>query len=646
MYELIEEEGGLKVVSPNGDEDFYPVKTGNGRPPFGYDVLDGRIVPNPEIVRLISQTLDAVSTGTSYREAADFLNEEAKKLRYPRDVTHAGLRVIFQTHRGTERPTNQKGSSGRKKVKGEELRRQKLARKIAAEKRRATFAQKRAEKLESQISDQKQEKLHTPNIISSPSDDLPEEIPQEREVIFKPNPGPQEEFLAASEFQVLYGGAAGGGKSYALIADPIRYFSNPFFRGLLLRRTLDELKKIKWEMDKLYPKIFPEGHPNQAVWREKDSEWRFKGGGSLWLAYLDRDDDVQRYQGQDFTWVGFDELTHWPSPFAWDYLATRVRTSDPELKMSLAMRATTNPGGPGHGWVKKMFIDPAPPGKEFWATSIETGETLIDPETGLPLFKRRFIPAKLSDNPYLAEDGLYRRNLLSFGNDRRVAQLLEGDWSVADGAAFPEFRTSTHVIEPFEIPHSWMRFRSMDWGYQSSHAVHWYAVDPMDNQLIVYREFYGGGKTAKEMAHLIRYLERDERVSYGMLDSSVWHKRGEGPSPAEEMIAYGCRWRPSDRSQGSRIAGKNMLHQLLRVNEETGRPGIVFFDTCRHIISDLQVAPADPKGGDDIDERYRQRNHAYDSIRYGIMSRPRGTNIFDFSNTAPQAPTADRIFGY
>src|SRR5690606_14961490 len=111
-------------------------------------------------------------------------------------------------------------------------------------------------------------------------------------------------------------------------------------------------------------------------------------------------------------------------------------------------------------------------------------------------------------------------------------------------------------------------------------------------------------------------------------------------------IAYGCRWRPSDRSQGSRVAGKNMLHQLLRVNPETGRPGIVFFNTCRQIISDLQVAPADPHGGDDIDERYRQQNHAYDSIRYGIMSRPRGRDLFDFSNIGPQAPIADRIFGY
>src|SRR5690606_3212353 len=98
------------------------------------------------------------------------------------------------------------------------------------------------------------------------------------------------------------------------------------------------------------------------------------------------------------------------------------------------------------------------------------------------LFKRRFIPSRLSDNPYLADDGIYRRNLLAQGNERKIAQLLEGDWSIADGAAFPEFRTAIHVIEPFEIPHSWMRFRSMDWGYQSSHAVHWYAVDPMDNQ--------------------------------------------------------------------------------------------------------------------------------------------------------------------
>lgn len=640
---MSEEQEGFRVSS-----DFFPRKPAQGRPPYGYESKDGFFEPIPSVLSLLSQAMDMASEGASLREATDWLNAEAALRGYTRSISHVGFNNIFKEFR---KPESKKPKKTKKQI-AEEKKRLKLSRKIAAERRRATAAQKRAERLEAlKNSTPESQDLPTPSIISSPSpsspepEALPEEV-QEREIIFKPNPGPQEEFLAASEFQVLYGGAAGGGKSYALIMDPVRYFHNPSFQGLLLRRTNDELREIKWETMKLYPRIFPPGHPNEAQWREKDSEWRFKNGGRLWLSYLDRDEDVKRYQGQSFTWVGFDELTHYPSSFPWDYLATRVRTTDPELKKHLAMRATTNPGGPGHGWVKRMFIDPAPPNKAFWATNIETGEVMTDPLTGEPLFRRRFIPARLSDNPYLAEDGVYRRNLLSQGNEKRIAQLLEGDWSIADGAAFPEFRTSIHVIEPFDIPKSWRRFRSMDWGYQSSHALHWYAIDPMDNQLIVYREWITRQKTAREVAEAVKALEHDERVDYGMLDSSVWHRRGEGPSPAEEMIAYGCRWRPSDRSQGSRVAGKNMLHQLLRVNPETGRPGIVFFNTCRQIISDLQVAPADPHGGDDIDERYRQQNHAYDSIRYGIMSRPRGRDIFDFSNTGPQAPIADRIFGY
>ena len=141
--------------------------------------------------------------------------------------------------------------------------------------------------------------------------------------------------------------------------------------------------------------------------------------------------------------------------------------------------------------------------------------------------------------------------------------------------------------------------------------------------------------------------EYDESISYGVLDSSVWHQRGHwGPSIAEEMIAEGCNWRPSDRGQGSRVAGKNRLHELLKVDEFTGEPGVRFFNTCRQIIADLPMIPADPDGGDDIDIRYRS-DHTYDALRYGIMSRPRfGTNLDWGSNPTRTYVPADSTFGY
>jgi hypothetical protein len=298
-------------------------------------------------------------------------------------------------------------------------------------------------------------------------------------------------------------------------------------------------------------------------------------------------------------------------------------------------------------WVKKMFIDPAPSNTAFDARDLETNEPLVYPDThekaGQSLFQRRFIPASLKDNPYLFDEGTYEANLLSLPENQR-RQLLEGDWAVADGAAFPEFSQKHHVIEPFDIPPDWRRFRSADFGYSSHSAVHWFAIDPNYETLIVYRELYLSKHTGRDLAKAVMEAEMGDKVQYGVLDSSCWHNRGQiGPSIAEEMISMGCRWRPSDRSNGSRVAGKNRLHELLKIDDHTDLPGIQFFNTCRQIIADLPTIPSDPKGSDDIDPRYAS-DHAYDSVRYGIMSRPRA---FDFGQMPVNTFTpADSIFGY
>ena len=194
-----------------------------------------------------------------------------------------------------------------------------------------------------------------------------------RPVIFKPNPGPQMEFLASSEREVLYGGSAGGGKSYAMLADPLRYITHPQFSGLLVRHTTEELRELVWKSQELYPKVIP-----NIKWSERKMQWVAPSGGRLWFSYLDREADVLRYQGLAFSWIGFDELTQWATPFAWNYLRSRLRTASPDLP--IFMRATTNPGGIGHQWVKKMFIDPSPYNRSFWATDIETGEKLSYPK--------------------------------------------------------------------------------------------------------------------------------------------------------------------------------------------------------------------------------------------------------------------------
>jgi len=467
---------------------------------------------------------------------------------------------------------------------------------------------------------------------------------EEQNIIFKPNPGPQTSFLAANEREVLYGGAAGGGKSYAMLADPLRYMQHPQFSGLLLRHTTEELRELIWKSQEMYPKIYP-----GIKWSERKMQWIAPSGARLWFSYLDRDEDVLRYQGLAFSWVGFDELTQWSTPFAWNYMRSRLRSTASDLPVY--MRATTNPGGPGHAWVKKMFIDPSAPNKAFWATDIDTAQTLTYPaghsKAGQPLFRRRFIPAMLVDNPYLAEQGDYETMLLSLPEHQRK-QLLEGNWDVSEGAAFAEFNRSIHVIEPTDIPRNWVKFRACDYGYGSFSAVLWFAVSPSE-QIIVYRELYVSKVLAKDLARMVIELEQnDGQIRYGVLDSSCWHKRGDtGPSLAEQMIKEGCRWRPSDRSAGSRVAGKNEIHRRLQVDEFTEEPRLVIMSNCTNLIAQLPILPLDKSNPEDIDTKVTF-DHLYDALRYGVMSRPR-FSIWDYDpakSRPSQFVPADPTMGY
>lgn len=477
--------------------------------------------------------------------------------------------------------------------------------------------------------------------LESPSQ--PEVVQPVRDnIIFRPNPGPQTNFLAASEREVLYGGAAGGGKSYAILADPLRYMAHPQFSGLILRHTTEELRELIWKSQEMYPKIYP-----GIKWSERKMQWQHPSGGKLWMSYLDRDEDVMRYQGLSFSYIAWDELTQWPTPFAYNYMRSRLRTAAPDLPVF--MRATTNPGGPGHQWVRKMFIVPSAPGKSFYATDVETGQTLTYPKGHTkeeqPLFKRKFISAKLADNPYLADSGDYETMLLSLPEHQRK-QLLEGNWDIAEGAAFSEFNRAIHVVEPFNIPSSWPRFRSADYGYGSYSAVLWFAVAP-DESLVVYRELYVSKVLAEDLAVMVMNAEGDEKIRYGVLDSSCWAKRGDtGPSIAERMNMRGCRWRPADRSAGSRVAGKNEVHRRLQIDPITEQPRMMFFNTCTQIIADLPTLPIDKTNHEDINTKV-SNDHTYDALRYGIMSRPR-SGLFDFDPMSQNSGirVADSTFGY
>ena len=427
---------------------------------------------------------------------------------------------------------------------------------------------------------------------------IPEPLAQEaqEDIIFKANEGPQEDFLAAAETDVLYGGAAGGGKSYAMLVDPLRYAHRPAHRGLIIRRSMPELRELIDKSRELYPKAFP-----GCKYKEVEKLWNFPSGAKIEFGFLERDADVYRYQGQAYSWIGFDEITHLPTEFAWNYLASRLRTTDSSI--TPYMRCTANPGGAGATWVKKRYIDPQPAN-----TSFEGADGLT----------RKFIPARLQDNPFLATDGRYEKMLQALPPTQRQ-QLLEGNWDVAEGAAFTEFNPLDHVITPFELPMHWERIKGIDYGYASESACVWGAVDPSDGTLIIYRELYRKGLLGTELAEMLTNMELEDPFSVaGVLDTACWSRTGTtGPTVGETLQRAGHKLRRADKN---RIQGKIQIHEYLKITQ-SGRPRIQIFNTCPNLIRELQSIPLDKSNPEDVNTH--APDHAYDALRYLIMSRPR-----------------------
>ena len=478
--------------------------------------------------------------------------------------------------------------------------------------------------------DGKEQQLLTQDVIDGASPNVQKHINQQ-DVVFKPNKGPQTDFLAASEREVFYGGARGGGKSYAMLIDPLRYCDKQHHRALLLRRTMPELRDLITHSQRLYSRAFP-----GAKWREQEKEWRFPSGAKIEFGYAENMTDALRYQGQSYTWIGVDELPQYPSPDIYNFLRSSLRSVDPGIPVY--MRATGNPGNIGSQWVREMFVDPSVPNFSF--------DVNIDTPMGRKVITRRFIPAKLQDNPYLTQTDDYYTMLASLPEVQRK-QFLEGDWDAFEDSSFPEFSKSIHVVDPFEVPKGWQRFRAADWGYASPACVLWFAID-YDNNLWIYRELYTKKITADVFARKVLMLEKDEYIRYGVLDASTWAKRGDiGPSIAETMNQVGCKWRPSDRTPRSRISGKLEIHKRLKPSDTKKKePGLRIFSTCRNLIRTFPLLPLDDSNPEDINTD--AEDHAYDALRYGCMSRPMHTSYASrmYKQPKPQFQPVDRIFGY
>ena len=526
-----------------------------------------------------------------------------KKKKITKDLTNVEKDYILKESKSTKKKVG--------RPKNSELSNVKLA---LQAKRKLDKKNKKVKKLTRSLARvkkevQKEEKALTSNVLTeSETKVLPDSIQEHLDttgsyVAFMPNEGPQTDFLAAAEKDVLYGGAAGGGKSFAMLIDPLRYCHIKEHRALILRRSMPELRELIDKSRELYPKAF-----KGAKFREVEKLWNFPSGAKIEFGFLEKDADVYRYQGQAYSWIGFDEITHLPTEFGWNYLASRLRTTNPNLETYL--RCTANPGGVGAQWVKKRYVEASEPNKTF---------------KGKDGLTRKFIPALLQDNPYLAEDGEYERMLQSLPAVQR-RQLLEGNWDVAEGAAFAEFTPDVHVIPPFELPTWWERVKGIDYGYAAESCCLWGAVDPDDKTIIIYRELYRKGLTGEALADTITQMEENEIKSIpGVLDTAAWARTGyTGPTIGETLVNRGHKLRRADKN---RIAGKTQIHEHLRQREGAGRPRLQIFSNCVNLIKELQGIPLSASNPEDVDTK--ASDHAYDALRYMLMSRPRMDHPYD-----------------
>ena len=432
----------------------------------------------------------------------------------------------------------------------------------------------------------------------------------------------QADFLCRFEDEALYGGAAGGGKSEALVLEALRQVAVPTYRALILRKTYPELSELVDKAHRYYPAAVP-----GAQWSEARHEWRFPSGAKIYFGAMQHPNDRFKYQGRAYDYIAFDELTHFTQD-EYMYLLSRNRASGSGTRVY--MRASANPGGIGHGWVKARFLTPAPPMQTIWEpVSLRLPDGTVQ-ETRR---SRVFVPSTVFDNQILLQnDPAYAARLAALPEaDKRA--LLYGDWDAFAGQVFCEWRSDaahyadrrhTHVIDPFPVPKHWRIVRGFDFGYSRPFSVGWWAVSP-DNILYRIRELYGCTGTPNQglrweparIAREIRAVEQDDpnikgHTVRGVADPSIFDQ-SRGESVAEMMEREGIFFDPADNA---RIAGKMQLHHRLAF-DANGVPGLYVFHTCNHFIRTVPALVYDTANVEDVNTA--MEDHIYDETRYVAM---------------------------
>ncbi len=396
----------------------------------------------------------------------------------------------------------------------------------------------------------------------------------------------QKAFIDAPESEVLFGGAAGGGKSFGQIADALLFaVKYPKSKQLILRRSFPELDKSIIRVSlALFPKEI-------YSFNASSHTGKFKNGSLIDFGYCAAETDVYQYQSAEYDVIRFDELTHFTEN-QYIYLISRVRGANSYPKQ---IKSSTNPGGIGHTWVKSRFVDPSPAGVPF---------------IGGDGMSRIFLPALLDDNRFLSEgDPEYKKRLLALPEREKKALLL-GDWNIFDGQYFTEFDRRLHVCEPFEIPASWRKYRTVDYGLDRL-ACLWIAASP-DGVFYVYREYCESSLTISAAAKAIsERTPKCEDIYATLAPPDLFGRTQEtGKSKASIFSEHGVNF---TRTSNDRECGWLAVKELL-INSRGG-VRLKIFSCCTELIKCLPALARDKIRPTDCATEPHDITHAPDALR-------------------------------
>lgn len=459
----------------------------------------------------------------------------------------------------------------------------------------------------------------------------------EPRVIWSPNPGGQAQFLSCPFREVLLEGPRGRGATDALLMDFAQFVGRGWgaaWRGILFRREYKHLDDIVTKSKRWFYQAFP----GARFLASKDTyKWVWPTGEELLFRGAKEPDDYWDFHGHEYPWVGFDELTNWPNLDLYEQLQSVNRSG--VAGMPRRYRSTANPWGAGHAAVKSYFIDPAVGG-----TPIRNAEGEI----------RMRIHGERGENKHLlAADPNYEARLNSIKNPDLRRAWADGDWDVNPGGFLVGvWDSKRHVVDPFDIPKDWTRWRAMDWGFARPFSVGWYAQDP-DGVIYRYRELYGyGGRpdvgtrwSAKKVARKVLAMEAAEKAQgitfrRNPADTNLWTQtgvqaRGRDVTPALDMSDAGVKWQPASKGPGSRVASAQVLITRLETNQ------FFVFSNCRHWLRTVPNLQYDPDNWEDIDSS--QEDHAYDETRYSLMSRQPKAKVTNLREPEPDPQTFEGV---